>query len=350
MKVYRRQLYYFMFGIAFYILWFLFKLGGMPDFKQAIPSTAIDVIFTLLPLVVTVEILLPKYIYKEKYLLFSILFFGLVINCGSAIIFSQLRLLGSSVLSYQKNIAKYQEHYFYWFWSDLIFGSYFLITFISLAGSFIRVIFNRLVAAKQMEMLEKERVMSELAMLKHQINPHFIFNALNTVYYKIEKSNTVARNILQQFSSLLRYQLYESNESAVPIEKEIEFLFNYIEVQRQRLNDNFIINCKGFAEVGGFTIFPYLLIPLVENCFKHVACSEENSNYVLIECGTQNECFYFYTENTIAQHQYESKGGGIGLTNVRKRLQIVYPDKHSLHISQTKHLFKVRLGLKVSYK
>src|SRR5471030_3417288 len=134
----------------------------MPDFKQAIPSTAIDVIFSVIALFITVKILLPKYIYKEKYLVFSIMFLVLVLFFGSIIILSQLKLLGSSVFSYKKNIVKYYEHFFYWFWSDLIFGSYFLVTFISLLGCSIRLAFDRVIEGKKMETLEKEKLLSEL--------------------------------------------------------------------------------------------------------------------------------------------------------------------------------------------
>ena len=347
MKIYTRKVYYLIFAGAFFILWFLFKLGGMPDFKQAVPSTAIDVIFSLIALCVTVEILLPKYIYKEKYLLFSIMFLVLVLFFGSIIILSQLKLLGSSVFSYKKNIVKYHEHFFYWFWSDLIFGSYFLVTFISLIGCLIRMAFDRTAAEKRMETLEKEKIISELTMLKHQINPHFLFNALNTVYYKIDNTNTSARKILEQFSSLLRYQLYECNVPAVPIEKEIEFLSNYIEVQCQRLNGDFKVNCVGFSKLSGFSISPYLLIPLVENCFKHVSRLHGNNSYILIECGSDNEWFWFNTENTISGENIEAKGG-IGLTNIRKRLEILYPEKHILTINQTEEHFKLHLQLAVS--
>jgi two-component system LytT family sensor kinase len=347
MKIYKRKIYYLIFAGAFYILWFLFKLGGMPDFEQAIPSTAIDVIFSVIVLCVTVEILLPKYIYKEKYLVFSIMFLVLVLFFGSIIILSQLKLLGSSVFSYKKNIVKYHEHFFYWFWSDLIFGSYFLVTFISLIGCSIRMAFDKTVAEKRMETLEKEKIISELMMLRNQINPHFLFNALNTVYYKIDKANTSARKILEQFSSLLRYQLYECNVPAVPIEKEIEFLSNYIEVQCQRLNGDFKVNCVGFSKLAGFNISPYLLIPLVENCFKHVSRLPGNNSYIIIECGVHNEWFRFNTKNSISGEKNNVKGG-IGLANIRKRLEIMYPEKHILSIDQTKDHFNLTLELSIS--
>jgi two-component system, LytTR family, sensor kinase len=347
MKIYKRKIYYLIFAVAFYILWFLYKLGGVSTFKLAIPSTAIDVIFSMITLYVTVEILLPRYIYREKYLQFSLTFLSLVLVLGSAIILSQLKLAGSSITSYSENISKYKQAFFYWFWSDLIFGSYFLVTFISLVGYSIRMAIDKSAAEKKMETLEKEKIMSELLMLKHQINPHFLFNALNTVYYKIDKSNTSARKIMEQFSSLLRYQLYECNVPAVPVDKEIEFLSNYIEVQRQRLNDDFKVECIGFNELTGFNIAPYLLIPLVENCFKHVSRVPGDNTYIMIECGTHDGWFRFKTKNSISNEK-NAVYGGIGLSNIRKRLEIMYPEKHILSIEQNEDDFNLTLELMIA--
>jgi two-component system LytT family sensor kinase len=345
MRIYRKKVYYLGFAIGFYILWFLFKLGGMPDFKQAIPSTAIDVAISLLCLYLNVEYLLPRLVYKRKYGYFILLFILMILSAGSVLVLAQLKLMGSSVFSYRRNIQKYQEHFFYWFWSDLIFGSYFLVAFISFAGGAIRLVFDRIISEREMEVLKNQKMSSELMMLKHQINPHFLFNALNTIYYKIDKSNLTARKILEQFSSLLRYQLYECNVPAVLVEKEMEFLQHYIEVQAQRLNGGISITCRGLKDVKGFEISPYLLVPLVENCFKHVSASEPNS-HILIECGVKEHFFWLYTENS-STSEMGKNDNGIGLANISKRLGIIYPEKHILRIDNQNNLFKVKLELNV---
>src|SRR4029077_15970578 len=106
-------------------------------------------------------------------------------------------------------MARHKQHCFYWFWADLIFGSYFLVFFISATGTAIRFAFDKLKAANTIGQLEKDKTTAALAALKNQIHPHFLFNALNTIYYKIERTNTDAREIFQNFSDILRYQLYE---------------------------------------------------------------------------------------------------------------------------------------------
>jgi two-component system, LytTR family, sensor kinase len=345
MRIYQKKVYYLGFAAGFYMLWFLFKLGGMPDLKQAVPSTAIDVVISLFCLYISVEYLLPRFVYKKKYGYFILLTGSMVLVAGSVIILSQLKLMGSSVFAYRRNIAKYQEHFFYWFWSDLIFGSYCLVAFIALAGCAIRLVFDRIVAERKVETLEKQKISSELMMLKHQINPHFLFNALNTIFYKIDKSNLAARKILEQFSSLLRYQLYECNMPMVRVEKEMEFLQNYIEVQAQRLNGEIKIDCRGFEGVKGFQISPYLLVPLVENCFKHVYASGQNG-YILIECGLEGHFFWLYAENSSNSQVGENKEG-IGLANICKRLEITYPGRHILQLDSEEDVFKVKLQLDV---
>ena len=344
---YRRGTYYLLFGIAFSILWFLFKLGGIPNIMQAMASTSIDVAVCLFSLLIAVEYLLPKYIYQNKYALFFTSFFLLVFFAGSIIILSQLALMGSSLFAYKKMVEKYRDHYIYWFWSDLIFGSYFLVTFIAMAGCAIRLAFDRLTAGRKIEELEKEKIQAELIILKDQINPHFLFNALNTVYYQIERSNLTARNTLEQFSSLLRYQLYECNQAEVAIENEIGFLSSYIHIQSQRFKGTCAVTCHGLDQIKGFSIAPYLLAPLIENCFKHVSRLEGSASFIDITCSHENRWFCLETTNSMTKNDGGSPEG-IGLNNVRKRLALSYtPEQYSLAYEEKGNIFSLMLKLKI---
>jgi two-component system LytT family sensor kinase len=337
--------YYLVSGLGFYSLWFLFKLGGMPNLKLALFSTGIDVLITYCALYLTVEILLPKHIPGIRYSRFAVGFLLIVLIAGSVMILAQLKLMGSSVFSYRKNIAKYQEHYFYWFWSDLVFGSYFLVAFISLAGCAMRLIVRSAQSDKMMEKLEKEKIASELIMLRQQINPHFLFNSINTLYYKIEKSNGGARNILEKLSDLLRYQLYECDQPTTAIEKEMKFLMDYIHLQAERLTHEVKLTSRGLDKLSGFQISPYLLAPLIENCFKHTPVNPKGS-YIHIECNADNDYFWLSTENT-SDTAGEPMQQGIGLTNILKRLQLVYPERHKLELDKSGGKFKVNLQLNI---
>ncbi|OJW54445.1 MAG: hypothetical protein BGO55_12220 [Sphingobacteriales bacterium 50-39] len=334
--------YYFLFGGLFFLFWFLFKMGGMQDMPLSLLSTTVDVVVTMAALVLVVEYLLPGLLYRKKWALFALCFFSLVLMGGSLVIMCQLRLQGRSLFSYRQDIVRY-KHYYYWFWADLVFGSYFMTFFIPATGAAIRLSFRSIESSRRVEKLEKEQALSELELLKHQINPHFLFNALNTIYYKIDRSNRPAREILQQFSQMLRYQLYECDKAFVDIANELQFIRQYIELQQQRLNDNYTVRCEGFEEVKGLTLSPFLLMPLVENCFKHVSSYADRMNTIIIRCSREGESFLFCTRNSIAPDAPER--GGIGLLNIRRRLELLYPGRHALTTRQTSDHYEAILKL-----
>jgi two-component system, LytTR family, sensor kinase len=319
-------------------------MGGVPHIERALISAFIDIAVTILTMLMVVEQLLPKYFYRGKYSIFFILFFLLVFISGTAIILLQLELQGSSLASYPKNISRYKEHYFYWFWADLIFGSYFLVFFVSATGGAIRLAFDRLKAVNDMGKLEKEKKGAELESLKNQINPHFLFNALNTIYYKIERSNTGARETLQGFAEMLRYQLYDCNKELVPVEEELRFLRSYIELQKARLNKNYTVNYEGFDTSADFSISPFLLMPLIENCFKYVSNYTDKINSILIKIKIEGNNFYLETFNT-CETKSIIYSGGIGLQNVQKRLQLLYPGRHELNIHAEENSFAITLKI-----
>jgi two-component system LytT family sensor kinase len=340
----RNRAYYYVFAVVFFIFWFLFKVGGVPDIPRALLSTFIDVCVGMAALLITVEMLLPKLVYRHKYGLFSLCFFLLVFACGSIIILSQSTLDGSSILEYSANVAKSPKHYFYWFWADLIFGSYFLVFFISSAGAAIRFAFDRVQALNMVEKLEKEKVLAELDLLKNQVNPHFLFNALNTIFYKIDRANQPARETLERFSKMLRYQLYDCNSEYIEIEKELAFLSSYIELQKERLNGNYRVECRGFDEINGLKISPFLLMPVIENCFKHVSNFADKENYIVVECSRDGHIFCIRAVNSVDKNAVNEKGG-IGLVNIRRRLQLMYKGLHALNTEENDTTFKLQLKI-----
>jgi sensor histidine kinase YesM len=238
-------------------------------------------------------------------------------------IVAQLNLMGYSLSGYPALLKKYREHFFYWFWSDLVLGSYFLVGFIAAVGFAIRVAIERLAISRTLSRLENENLHSQLENLTRQINPHFLFNALNNIYYKIDSSNVAAREMVDHFASMLRYQLYDCNESQVPIEMELKLIENFVALQRSRLTPGITIECEGFDDIKGFTISPFLLLPVVENCFKHLAVPGPNT--VEIDCKYENSNFIFHTSNSYDVNPLSKEiSAGIGLSNIRKRLELTY--------------------------
>ncbi len=342
----RARLYYTGFLVIFSLFWLMFKIGGTANISRALISTLIDIAISIAAMQVTIAVLLPKLFYNRKQVSFAVTYFLLIFLCGSAIILLQLELSGSSLLNYSEKVAR-SNHFFYWFWSDLIFGSYFLVFMITAAGAAIRFAFDRVKALHQIEHLENEKLQTELDRLKNQLNPHFLFNALNTIYYKIDRTNQPARETLQQFSKMLRYQLYECEKTGIAIEQELWFLQSYIELQKDRMNSNYRISCKGFDEVTGLVITPFLLLPIIENCFKHVSQWADRENEICIECTQRKNTFLLNTSNSI-QDTNDHHPGGIGLTNIQKRLELIYPGVHELAIKQTKERFELTLQIELA--
>lgn len=195
--------------------------------------------------------------------------------------------------------------------------------------------------------IEVEKLNTELEYLKAQINPHFLFNSINTIYFQIDKQNTAARELLSAFSDMLRYQLYECNVKEIPVEKEVTYLRNYVELQRMRKDENYKITFS-CGRMGGFTIAPLLLLPFVENAFKHVS-HFSGTNLVKIAMCQRENVFQLNVLNTKDSGKDEmGEDRGIGLRNVRRRLDLLYNGRHTLIVLDKPDTFEVDLQLTLS--
>lgn len=203
-------------------------------------------------------------------------------------------------------------------------------------------------AQNRYEELQKEKAKTELDFLKAQLNPHFLFNSLNSLYAEIEKTNPVARNILLKISEMLRYQLYECSVDSISIDKEIAYLKNYIEIERLRKNDN--LNIKAEIEtLVGFRIPPLLLAPFIENAFKYASNNEESDDFVVVKLNYNAPNLVFYCSNTRDAHLSRNlvNDKGIGIKNVKRRLELLYPGAYTIQIKDSDKLFEVELTIKI---
>jgi LytS/YehU family sensor histidine kinase len=194
--------------------------------------------------------------------------------------------------------------------------------------------------------MEVEKLTSELEYLKAQINPHFVFNSINTIYFQIDKQNTSARETLSAFSDMLRYQLYECNGKEIPVEKEILYLKNYVDLQRMRKNENYAISFFVGDDVKGFSISPLLFIPFLENAFKHVS-HERPENEIRIRIDKHDNHIKLSIFNTKENKTIANHHTGIGLKNVQRRLDLLYKDRHGLVIDNRANSYEVTLSLRI---
>jgi LytS/YehU family sensor histidine kinase len=219
--------------------------------------------------------------------------------------------------------------------------------FLVIAGAAVKLMIDYSRLQQRMAETAKEKAEAELNFLKSQINPHFLFNSLNSVYFLIDKNNAEARRSLHKFSDMLRYQLYEVNGARIPVEKEISYLKDYVDLQTLRKDDRYSVTFNYSPQVTGFSIEPLLLIPFVENAFKHVSSHPDKSNFVKLELSRSNGQFIFSAENSKETAKTTDLYSGIGLNNVKRRLELLYPEKHELNIVDENGVYKVDLKLKI---
>jgi two-component system, LytTR family, sensor kinase len=212
----------------------------------------------------------------------------------------------------------------------------------------VQLILEKIRFRKYIDALEKEKTKNELDFLKAQFNPHFLFNSINSIYGHIDKNNPTARNMLLTFSEMLRYQLYECNVDAISIDKEINYIRNYTALQQIRKEEDLVVHLVIHPEVKGFTIAPLLFIAFIENAFKYVSNSESEENKVEISLDKKEGFLLFNTFNTKEKNPgIPLKQGGIGIVNVRRRLELLYPGRHELSIQEVDHSYQVTLKIQL---
>jgi LytS/YehU family sensor histidine kinase len=187
---------------------------------------------------------------------------------------------------------------------------------------------------------------SELALLRSQVNPHFLFNTLNNIYSLVYQKSEDAPAALMKLSSIMRYMLYDANTDKVLLEKEIEYLQSFIELQKLRLRKQDCIELKITGPVNGRTIAPMLLIPFVENAFKHGSKLASGPN-IRIDLNIEPQRITFEVINPMKKNTISAKDatGGIGLNNIRRRLDLLYPGIYVLEIKDEENVYYVRLIL-----
>lgn len=198
---------------------------------------------------------------------------------------------------------------------------------------------------KEKVVIEAQKVSSELSFLKAQLNPHFLFNTLNSIYALANKKSDNTTEAIVTLSELMRYSIYEAKENTVTLEKEIEHLKNYISLQLLRLKDSsgVRLNIHGLLN---YKIEPLLLISFIENAFKY-GTDFRGKTDIRIKITILNDELNLYVYNTASHQKTKSENSGIGLENIKNRLNLLYPNSHSLEILYDKKSYTVNLKLKL---
>jgi len=228
---------------------------------------------------------------------------------------------------------------------------------IGVISTVVKIIWNWLGDLRRMRELEKENLQSELKFLRSQINPHFLFNTLNSLYALTLKKSDSAPQMVIRLSEIMRYMLYDCNEAEVSLEKEIQYMGNYVELERLRYGSDVEINYTLEGLATDQKIAPLLFTPFFENAFKHGLGNRIHGGWIDIAFKVKEELVTLTIGNSIPQKEYEnrkfrpsevkSSSSGIGLENVKRRLKLLYPDNHSLQIKEGTDYFRIILDIKL---
>lgn len=196
---------------------------------------------------------------------------------------------------------------------------------------------------KQTALIETQKINTELSFLKAQINPHFLFNSLNSIYSLANKKSDDTTEAIITLSELMRYMLYETDKEYVPLKKEIDYIKNYISLQNLRLKDSSGVRFNVHGNLEHY-IEPLLLISFIENAFKY-GTDYSGKTSINIQISVENQQLVLNSNNYISNNGKNKDNSGIGLQNIKSRLNLLYPKTHSLKIDESEKLYSVELIL-----
>ena len=287
--------------------------------------------------------LIPAFLKKKHYVRY-VLGFGIALLVSAGLTMLAYQVLFWGTMGQWTGVAA-------WFGGTKNFyGAVFSMAFTAMAVVMIIKLGKEWIKGQQRnQLLEKEKLETELKFLRSQFNPHFLFNTINSIHFLIQKDPAMASDTLSKFSDLLRYQLYECNEQLIPLQKEIHYLSNFVSLEKLRQNGNLTVSLEVSENVNGAQIAPFILMPFVENAFKHVSRGKPGQHHIRICLQQQVSELHFRVENSketrIANEKDLVYYGGIGLTNVKRRLALLYPQQHTLHIDNQDDTYAVDLTL-----
>ena len=341
---------YFSFLILFYSNIFSLNIAVL----RALQLT----VFHAIIFYINILVLMPRLLEKRKYLLYFISVVGLVILFTGIlyIIDFHLKPFGDLTITARRvdhifnpgsngPAPMSSSHSSRVVWRGTMRGLYsiFAIVLISIVS---RMFFQKISEDKTEAALKNENLMSEMKFLRSQVNPHFLFNALNNIYTLVLLKKDNAPAMLMKLSDMLRYMLYECNDNFVPLQKEISYLKNYIELQQLKTEKKQNIKADFSNVDGSIRIPPLLFIPFMENSFKHSRIVDTNAGWITMTLSTSNENIHFTISNSIpATPIAKDKTKGIGLENVKRRLELLFPGSYELNITETDKEFTVDLKI-----
>jgi len=324
-----------LFWLSLYVI--LIVLDRSQNLQYVLVKELVNVLFFALMVYINLYYLFPQYLAKKN----------LLIHLASLAV-TALLITPIKTTAFYISSSSYADVQSYFLNNQ---PSIFLSTFfIGIASTIYNIMNDWLLSQREKKELQAQTLQSELKFLKSQINPHFLFNTLNSLYALTLKKSDQAPEIVLKLSEMMRYMLYECNVPMVPLQKEVNYLKNYLELEKLRQGKKMKISLDVVGEPRHQRIAPLMFIPFVENCFKHGISNQITEGFVDISMEISTESVTVHIQNSKAPTRPSNSGkksGGIGLVNVRRRLKLLYPDKHNLSISEDPNTYHVTLTLQL---
>jgi len=333
-KWWLRHLLFWVFILNYFTWGFGFQKGHMEEAYIRNLKFIPGHIFVVYPLL---YFLIPRFLMNKKYALFFTGFLCLIMVAALFTEQMQLNFSGSDImagfnLGWGKNILPFIH-----------------VAAIATAIKFIKYAYlqeGRAIIAKQ------QKTVAELELLKAQIHPHFLFNTLNNLFALTLRRSPDSPNVVMRLSELLKFMIFESRKDLISLEKEIKLLSNYIDLEKIRYDKELELSISFTGNISGKQIHPLLLLPLLENSFKHGMSQQLEQKWISLELHVEKNNLYFKLANSKDPDEIKDtipgKTKGIGLENVKRRLNLLYPGKHKMQVTDDAEMFLVSIELQIT--
>ncbi len=346
--------------VAFWGMWWIFQ-GYLYAFTPAVyeapyitrlTMSLIEALIYLIPHMFLayslMYFIIPRFLIKQRYwqtITGTIIAFFL--TAIISVVVGRFLINPLHLLSYGKNFVSSTDLTAKMFFLSLLAGLRGGITIGGLAAA-IKLMKYWYVKEQRNMHLQKENLESQLQLLKAQVHPHFLFNTLNNLYALTLTHSDKAPQVVTHLSDLLRYMLYECDEKEVPLENEIEVMRKYVELEKLRYGGRIDVSFSCSGELHKNQIAPLILLPFVENSFKYGASEQLDQCWINLHLHVSEDQFAFNLSNSSGNTAERLSAGGIGLQNIKKRLELIYPGKYQLTINEEEEMYVVKLSMQLN--
>ena len=331
-----KVIFHLIFWLLAYVSWIFIFRNGTLVLTHAITIQFCYLVFIAANYYFNSFYTIPLLLNKKKYIQFGACFIaGITVTSIIRVPVSML------VSTYVFRVKSAHFDYITIFYNSFVNILFWVVIF--LTGN---MIVEKVRSQLYIEQIEKDKAANELNFLRAQFNPHFLFNSINSIYGHIDKSNKSARDMLLTFSEMLRYQLYECNVEQIELDRELNYIRNYIALQKSRMDERIIVSIYTGDINGSIKVAPLLLITFIENAFKYVGFNECRENRIDISLNYDKGDLVFKifnTKDTFINHSADASG--LGIANAKRRLELLYPGKHQLNINNQPDSFEITLTL-----